>query len=100
MKKITKEEFNSAQKTIELYTEQLKKERTQRVPKFGDCVRCLCSAPGRYIGKGQAVYISSMCNEISRDLIDMEADWENINNLPLVSDSELIEFIKKSKWID
>ena len=97
--KITKEQYESAKELMQIFEEQIIEERKARVPKFGDTVRCLCTTLGRYIGNGQALYISSMTNDIFRDLIDMEASWENAHSLPLPTDTELIEGVRANDWI-
>lgn len=96
---VSEEEFITAKETIEVYETQLLYKRRARKPKFGDVVRCACSASGRYIGNGQAIFVSAMCNEISRDLVDMDADWNSINDI-IPSDSDLVKFLKENDCID
>lgn len=56
-------------------------------PKYGDLVRVHCSATGRYLADGLAIYVSAQDNDLGIDAIDLDRDpWENA---PRVTDREL-----------
>lgn len=86
---ITEKDYLAAKSTIELYEEQIKQNRLNRIVSFGDFVRAKCSAPARAIGNGKCLYVSAMSNDLCKDDIDMQVEWINPYNLPLPSDDDL-----------
>lgn len=100
-KKITKEQFEAAEKVVAAYKEQVLEERKRRVPKFGDVVRTLDYSIGRYIGQGQALIKEEEHDDIlRRDLVCFESDWEKQENDFLPSDSEIVNYIADTDWYD
>ena len=98
--KITKEEFEAAEKVIKDYKTQILEDRKKRVPRFGDSLCGISGNHGRYIGKGQMAYKDSVSSELKRDLVDFEVDW-NCEEPELNPDSfELVLFIRESNWIE
>ncbi len=88
---ILEQEISRAKQSIADLEKQLKKVRLNRIPFFGDVVRAKCGAVARYINFGKCLYVSSMCNELCVDYVDMEADWKN-DNLHLPDDKEMERF--------
>lgn len=101
--KILNEEYEAAKKTIELYEKQLLVERWKREPKLGDTVICKSGVFGRYIGLDRygnkyAILKSDSTKKISKDLVDMDVDWENKHCLPLPTDTDLLNFLRDNKY--
>lgn len=105
--KIIEKDYWAAQDKYEAAKKEILKERNKRSLKFGDNARCLNGGLGRYIGQGQALYADRVeksgvwTTRLTRDLVDMDADWSNYGNQVLFpSDEELIAFIKEHNWIE
>ena len=63
---------------------------------FGDCVKVECTATGRYLGNGKALYVSAMSNDLFEDKVKKPIVLGNPYNLPMPSDKSLEEHINKS----
>lgn len=57
--------------------------------KFGDCVKVKCTATGRYLGNGQALFVSAMDNGLCEDDVARPIRVGNPHNLPMPSDESL-----------
>lgn len=57
---------------------------SQKVPQIGDRVKTKCTATGRYIGYGLALFVSAMCNDLCIDRVAL--DDEPHPDLPVPSD--------------
>lgn len=55
-------------------------------PRFGDRVRVRCTATGRYLRDGLALFVSAMSNELC---IDRVAEGEPHPTLPVPSDDAI-----------
>ena len=69
------------------------KEQDNTPYKIGETVRVKCTAIGRYIGNGLAVYVSAMDNDQVID--EVVCRDSNEHDLPIISDDDLRKYTKQ-----
>ena len=65
--------------------------------KFGDCVKVACSATGRYLGNGKALFVSALDGGLCEDNVKKPIVVGNPYNLPMPDDQSLKEHLHGRK---